>query len=230
MDYVNKINKRIKKLGYSKLQLSRICGISDTSIKNFLDGEKIKFENFIKIVNSLEFNKNEKIKLIQEFSKFNFGEIFTPGEFTIKDSLEHERSNIRLKELEKSFEIGELQNKIPVYSSVSAGIGRIPDAEPMDWIITSEKEKNYKATVVFGNSMEPQIKDRSIVIFKEDVELLNRDIGIFILDGESYVKRIFKKNGEIILMSDNINYDPIYIHEYDDFKICGKVVKVLSDV
>jgi phage repressor protein C with HTH and peptisase S24 domain len=78
--------------------------------------------------------------------------------------------------------------------------------------------------------MEPTITDKAVIVMRKDTELKSKDIGVFILNGEAYVKRFFKKNNIIILYSDNSEYSPIIVDEYDDFIICGKVIKTLNEI
>lgn len=220
------ITRKIEEKKYSIRQLDRITGVSHTTIRNFLDGKKIKINLFLKLIDGLDFSIDEEKELIEKY-KF---ENLTKGENDNTLSFnEIKKMQIRLKELEKSLEIGNLQNKIPVYGCVSAGTGYAPDAEPIDWISMNTRE-HLKGVLVNGESMEPTIFNKSVIFFKEDVKLVDGDIGIFILEGEGFIKRFFKKKGIIVLDSDNSEYAPIIVNEYDDFKICGKVIKVLSNV
>lgn len=226
MNIRDEIAKSIENKRYSIRQVDRITGVSHTTIRNFLDGKMIKIELFLKLINGLDFSLIEEKELIEKY-KFEIPNKNVEN-YTLSFN-ETKRMKLRLKELEKSLEIGDLQNKIPIYSSVSAGVGCIPDAEPIDWLYTSKK-KDLKGVVVDGKSMEPYIRDRSIVIFDENMELRNRDVGVFLLEGEGFVKRILKTDKGIMLLSDNNEFDPIFIDKYDNFKICGKVVRIVSDV
>lgn len=223
MNIRKRIKEGIKLKGYSIRQLGRISGVSYSTINNFLDGKNIKFDNFSKLINGLDFNsvEKEKFKHLYEIEYFNE----TKG----VDLREFKRMESKLKEFEKIQEQGKLPNQVPIYGCVSAGCGYIPDSTPVDWISMNNRE-NLKGVVVNGQSMEGTIPDKSIVFFKEDVEVKNGDIGVFLLDGEGYIKRFFRNKNIIILDSDNRDYPPVMVDEYSDFKICGKVVKVLSNV
>ncbi len=230
MNYRNLINKRIIKNDYKYRQYARICNVSHVSLRNFLEGKNTTFETFLKIITFLEFTDEEKKQLIQSFTSDCFGISLTP---TIEEehSIEYiKKANLRLKELEKSHEIGEFSSKVPIYSSVSAGCGYSPDPIPISWISLGEEFSSTKGVLVEGDSMEPTIKNGATVFFKEVEKLNNKDIGIFILNNEGYIKRYFKDNNHITLTSDNPEYMPIIVSEYDDFKICGKVIKVLTNI
>ena len=118
---------------------------------------------------------------------------------------------------------------IPIYSSASAGSGRVPEALPEDYLSLPIKNiDNSFGIRVHGDSMYPTITDGAIVIIKTDEEVADRDIGVFLLNDEAYVKRIVRKDNIILLYSDNLDYEPILVTEKDNFYICGKVVKTIN--
>lgn len=118
---------------------------------------------------------------------------------------------------------------IPVYSSVAAGCGYIPDAEPIDYISIPEISGDCVGIKVNGDSMEPTFYNGDIVILKKNVEVTLGEIGVFIntSTGESLVKRLKKKNGVFILESDNHIFPDKSI-ESDEIACCGKVVNVVK--
>ncbi len=119
---------------------------------------------------------------------------------------------------------------IPVYKSVSAGFGAYPSENPVTFItVPISDSKDLRAAYVKGDSMEPTFGDGSIIIFDPNVDKLkNKEIGIFQVNDEIYLKRYYKQDEQIILTSDNIYYDPIFINKYVHFQICGKYIASLS--
>ena len=73
---------------------------------------------------------------------------------------------------------------------------------------------------VSGDSMEPQFTDRQIVYIKRQETLDIGDYGIFVLNGDSFIKELGK--GELVSL--NPKYNAIPVNEYDSFHIFGKVV------
>lgn len=75
---------------------------------------------------------------------------------------------------------------------------------------------------VHGNSMEPAYHDGDIVFVQRlDGESVRQgEIGIFLLNGDGYIKRL----GHGALESLNPDYDPIPIHDYDDLRCQGRVL------
>lgn len=118
---------------------------------------------------------------------------------------------------------------IPVYSSVAAGMGYIPDADPIDFITVPETSGDCVGIRVQGDSMEPTFYNGDIVVLKKDNEVGLGEIGVFInkSSGESLVKRLKKKNGVYVLESDNHIFKDIEIRT-SELVCCGKVINVVK--
>ena len=84
---------------------------------------------------------------------------------------------------------------------------------------TVPKETDF-AIKISGDSMTPRFVDGQIVFIKEQQTLEIGEIGIFGLNGDSYIKKL--GHGELISL--NPKYDPIKIDEYSSFYTFGKVV------
>lgn len=118
---------------------------------------------------------------------------------------------------------------VPVYSSVAAGLGFIPDSEPIEYILIPELSGECIGAKVSGDSMEPTFYSGDIVILKKDIEVGIGEIGVFQNrnTGEALVKRLKKKNGVYVLESDNHIFKDIEI-KTDEIVCCGKVVNVVK--
>ena len=84
---------------------------------------------------------------------------------------------------------------------------------------TVPKEAEF-AVRVRGDSMMPRFVDGQVIFIKKQQTLDIGDIGIFGLDGDSYIKKL--GSGE--LLSLNSMYEPIEIGEHSSLYIFGKVV------
>ncbi|MEG0236834.1 MAG: S24 family peptidase [Cetobacterium sp.] len=184
-----------------------------------------------KISKALNLSTNEEAKLFGSFFKTknipNKTLIFL-AEGT-KD-VEFIQSTIkkRLKLEEPNFEKIDLMS-IPVYSSVAAGCGYIPDSEPVEYVYIPKIPGECIGAKVSGDSMEPTLYQGDIVVIKKDVEVGLGEIGVFInkTTGESLVKRLKKKNGVYILESDNHIFKDREI-KTDEIVCCGKVVNIIK--
>lgn len=75
-----------------------------------------------------------------------------------------------------------------------------------------------------GDSMEPVIHDGDYIFVKENPEIFSGMLGVGILNGNGYVKRIWFENDGARLESFNKKYDDIMVNVDDDFRIIGRVV------
>ena len=76
-----------------------------------------------------------------------------------------------------------------------------------------------------------RIEDGDYVIIDSNSKNVSRnDVVLAIVDNKATVKKYIedKENGQVVLMADSsYDYEPIYLHESDDFSISGKVVSVI---
>ena len=77
---------------------------------------------------------------------------------------------------------------------------------------------------ISGDSMEPEYHNGEIAWIQQRDSLCSGEIGIFYLNGEAYIKKLYDEPDGLRLISLNKKYTPIIIKESDSFKIFGKVV------
>lgn len=79
---------------------------------------------------------------------------------------------------------------------------------------------------------EKNIEDGDfIIIDSRDKNIKNRDIVVAIFDNKATVKRFIedKPNNQIVLKADSsFDYEPIYLHQDDNFYISGKAIKIIK--
>lgn len=80
------------------------------------------------------------------------------------------------------------------------------------------------ALKISGKSMEPTIKDGSIILVKKTEAAENGQIVVVNIDGESMVKRYMETDGHAFLQPDNTDYERIYIDENKHVHIQGIVI------
>lgn len=228
MDFKTFLKSKREALGISQNKFAKLVGITQSyyngvergEIKNPPSEEIIKkFVNLLLLTPA----EGEKLRYLAAIER-------TP--------------NIILNELKKLTEerkkahqkaVREQSNKdalIPLFSRISAGVGVITDEEPIDYISLPgiRNLENIFAINVKGDSMEPTIKDQSIILCRQNGDIKDGDVAAFLVNGESYVKRIKITKNYYALLSDNPNYQPIYVYPDDEFKVIGKVFKVINDI
>ncbi len=109
---------------------------------------------------------------------------------------------------------------------VSAGTGIYLDNSDKDMIEAEENELTSEANFalrVSGDSMQPEFYDGDTILVKTQPSVELGEIGVFILNGEGYVKKF----GGDCLISINPKYKNIKLHDYDEISCKGRVIGVL---
>lgn len=126
---------------------------------------------------------------------------------------------------------------IPVFNSVSAGLGTYADSNidcyrPAE--ITNPLEvRNYFYCRVVGDSMEPTIPDGSIILVHKQTAVGNGEVAVVILgDDNALVKRVVYGKDWVELRSENSDYETKRFErkEIEDVHIQGLVVEYTKPV
>lgn len=97
------------------------------------------------------------------------------------------------------------------------------------------KEEDFKADFhldparvkiikVRGDSMEPKFSKGDWIFVDTSDTDVNNGIYVIVLNGKTMMKRIQVFPDRFVLKSDNTAYDPIPVANFDNIRICGKVV------
>ena len=116
--------------------------------------------------------------------------------------------------------------KIKLYDiCVSAGTGNVLDSENYSFLDVNENIASGAdfAVTIAGDSMEPWFFNHEIVLVHAQETLENGEVGIFVLNGEAYIKKYKFTPSGVYLISANLKYAPIQIRDSDSFRIFGKV-------
>lgn len=118
---------------------------------------------------------------------------------------------------------------IPFYETpVSAGTGSwLGDDIVAEWLTVPRNDLTTSADFalkISGDSMQPKFSNGETVLVKQTSSVFEGEIGVFVLNGESYIKKLGKKE----LVSLNPAYKPIPLHGFDDVRCVGKVLGTLN--
>lgn len=180
----------------------------------------------------VEYNEMEHIK------KYRFITEHSPEGANMVDTVLNREYSIAEQIKEKSKRIAELEGAAQgdahnadvrlinyYYRLASAGTGQIifdlPPTKRIEIPNIPEYKKVDYAIGVNGNSMEPVYHDGDMLLVEMTEYIDPGDVGIFLVNSESYVKKL--GNGELISL--NPEYDIIPLTE--DSKCMGKVVGTL---
>ena len=140
------------------------------------------------------------------------------AEFSATKKVKNSYSELSNNELKK--------NTIKLFdTSVSAGTGIDIDYSTHTEITTTEDTEGADFAVrVSGDSMTPRFRNADIVLVESTPRVDVGEIGIFILNGQAYIKEL----GENMLISLNKKYPPIEFTDSDSIYCQGRVIKILS--
>ncbi|MEK1437230.1 helix-turn-helix domain-containing protein [Limosilactobacillus fermentum] len=125
--------------------------------------------------------------------------------------------------------------KIPLLGTIACGDPILADeniagylSEPTD-LLPSGKLFYLRAK---GQSMEPTIKDGSLVLIKQQPCVEDGEIAavLFTDDNEATLKRIKRAGPTVILIPDNREYEPIIASDNNPVRILGKAVRVTTNL
>ena len=114
---------------------------------------------------------------------------------------------------------------------LSAGTGELQLEEVLEEVevpVEIIPEQHYDMLLqINGDSMLPMFQDGERIFVRkiEDTgELRSGQIGVFIIDGESYLKKAYKEDNQLRLVSLNDKYDDLIFNEVNDIEVIGTVV------
>ncbi|PNY99818.1 S24 family peptidase, partial [Staphylococcus muscae] len=115
--------------------------------------------------------------------------------------------------------------KRQVYGYVSAGTGKQLFDKPQFTV----KVKGYIpphdiALQVNGDSMAPMFQNGEIIFVEKTHDIKNGQVGVFIINGESYIKKVRVEDDRLTLISLNIEYKNLHFYQNEDMNLVGKVI------
>lgn len=236
------LTKKMNEKGFNDSELASLVGKSRTYILQIRKGtvNAVPTDELIKkICEVLNIDSTTEENLIKEAS-FQRTPIIIQDEFNkIKKELENLKSRSNsLKDFTNSHICSDLFTEelvlIPVYDFVQAGTNGDSFAfpEPVDYIhYPKKKAHNAVGIRVKGDSMQPRIFEKDVVVVRLETMPENKQTAVFIYNNESIVKVYnINEKGIIFLSSNNSNYQPILITEADEIKIVGKVIGLVRDM
>lgn len=170
----------------------------------------------LNIQNSLEYQKNTTLSEITHISS----------------KLKEVRQQVVLDTAKKQHEEQQKENisKIREFiynyydNAVSAGTGEyLTDGRPETVTLPVEFDADFVCPIN-GDSMEPEYHDGDYIFVKLSYDIADGDIGVFILDGDAYIKELRVDEEGAFLHSLNPQYRDKPITAESNFRIVGEVV------
>lgn len=203
--------------------LFKLANIFDVSVDNFFpkDTSDSTFEKD-NITLSLITKTASQLTPPRQQKVYNF------AKHELEEQQESEQKN-KIQSLQKYRELKEQKEEfadIEWYGCASAGTGEFM-FDNKEVISLPKKQIPIEADfclTVNGDSMEPLIYDQDYIFVSKQDTLFNGNIGVVIVDGESFIKKVFFEDDKARLQSFNKKYKDIIVDDSNDFRIIGKVV------
>lgn len=210
-----KIGEKIKiqrnKLGLTLEQVGDYVGVSKSTVRKWETGY---------IANM----KRDKISLLAKVLQMS------PSEFISSDTTDIPSNISAIIPPEKI-------HQIPVYATVSAGLGALAEDEVIEYIpMVIENPYDIPDTFglkVRGDSMYPKIEDGDIIVIRKQESVDSGTVAVVLLDGEEgLVKKVEYGKDWIVLHSFNPEYQDKRFEgaEVQRLRVVGKVMKVVKSL
>lgn len=136
---------------------------------------------------------------------------------------------VKMEEIQKAQDLyeslGEEFEDVGLYGEVSAGTGVWVSDEPIEIIKYPVPVPNHDIALrVNGNSMEPMFHDGDVVFVKKTPEVHHGSIIIIIVNDSAYIKKLYRRDDEVRLISLNPQYEDIILNPDDTIEIIGNVI------
>ena len=119
------------------------------------------------------------------------------------------------------------QRELPLYDlPASAGTGLFLDSSDYKMVSVGEEvplRANFGVRLK-GDSMSPLYRDGQVVWVRQQPQVASGEIGIFLLNGSVYCKRLFQQGRQLLLRSVNAKYQPIQVGPADELRTVGRVL------
>ena len=119
--------------------------------------------------------------------------------------------------------------KLPLLGEIACGEPIYCDEEKGRYFEVQDSIDADFCLIAHGDSMiGARINDGDIVLVRSQPTVENGEIGVFIIDDEATLKRIYKSDSVYTLVSENPAYQPIVVSDLEKCRILGKAVAFQS--
>ncbi|HDB3410411.1 TPA: helix-turn-helix domain-containing protein [Staphylococcus aureus] len=237
---MNSFKDRLKQImserKISQSELSRRTGIGRNSISDYLNGKyEAKQDKVFELAKALNVNeawlmgfdisKNRKIEnndITSIYSKLTPPRQSNVLKYATNQLEEQNNDSDNLVDFNSYIQE---KSEVDIYGCASAGIGERLYNEP----ISKEFVRGYVpahdiALKVNGDSMEPLFKNGQIIFIEKSHTIKDGQIGVFIINGNAYVKKVYVEDNRLTLVSLNKKYKDLYFYDNESVRLVGKVI------
>lgn len=223
------LNVKRKELGFSQSELAAELSCKGVNVTNQAIS---KWENGSTLPNAKQFLCLCQVLGIEDINEMFLGKssggilsgLDSSGRRKVMEYIEllHDSGRYAVKD-----EPNVRMRCLPLYSlPVSAGTGQFLDSEDyeMTEVGPDVPDSANFGVRVSGDSMEPRFHDGQTVWVSQQHSLMTGEIGIFLYDGNAYLKQLAAAEDTLVLHSLNPAYPDIPVSPELPLRVLGKVV------
>lgn len=135
------------------------------------------------------------------------------------------RDLVQKEQSQKVMSISKKLYEYHVYEKMSAGIGAsVYDDRNYDTVYFDEELAHDFASWVSGDSMEPKYHNGSVALIRETGFDYDGAVYAVVCNNQTYIKRAYREEGGLRLVSINPKYKDIFISYDEDPRVVGIIV------
>lgn len=211
MDTAKWLSKRIRDLrirrGMSVPELARAAALTESTVYRLeTEGRPPRFDTLLAIAEALKIDVSDLVDQKADHSS-------SPGFPLPKDAIPVPLNDTVL---------------VPLIGEVSAGPGILAEQNieylhrlPKTFIPAGNEDSCFLLRARGESMIDAGIQDGDLLFICNAVEVDDGDIAVLLVDDEAVVKRVYRKNGTLMLVSENPAYPP---REVDQAFLIGRVM------
>ena len=139
--------------------------------------------------------------------------------------VEYARDLVQKEKTQQVIPVSENLYEYHVYEKMSAGIGAsVYDDRNYDTVYSNEELAHDFASWVSGDSMEPKYRNGSVALIRETGFDYDGAVYAVVCNNQTYIKRVYREEGGLRLVSINPKYEDIFISDDEDPRVVGIIV------
>ena len=215
-----KLKARRKELKMTQKEIADQLGISYQAYSAWERGVKVPSKEKVSQLEQIlsvpkgYFTEIEIVRLYNTLSSKGKDQVVTYA----RDLVQKERS-------QKVMSISRKLYEYHVYEKMSAGIGAsVYDDRNYDTVYFDEELAHDSASWVSGDSMEPKYHNGSVALMRETGFDYDGAVYAVVCNNQTYIKRVYREEGGLRLVSINPKYKDIFISYDEDPRVVGIIV------
>lgn len=202
--------------------------------KDIADQLGISYQAFSAWERGVKEPSKEKVKQLEQILKVPKG-YFTEIEIvrlynTLSNKaknqvVEYARDLVQKEKAQQVISVSENLYEYHVYEKMSAGIGAsVYDDRNYDTVYFNEELAHDFVSWVSGDSMEPKYHNGSVALIRETGFDYDGAVYAVVCNNQTYIKRVYREEEGLRLVSINPKYDDILISYDEDPRVVGIIV------